>query len=133
MVLVHRVVVIYRHHRHDADRSLCGSAYRRVVPNPAGTTIDGSTTTTNTADATEAPTFQALFTQSTYPERHKRHCRRHLAVGGAKFHAEPDGVRYHLRTLWGTISNEFGRQSLSVFICLYGRTSPIVQSVGGVC
>jgi hypothetical protein len=23
--------------------------------------------------------------------------------------------------------------SLSVFICLYGRTSPVVQSVGGVC
>jgi hypothetical protein len=30
---------------------------------------------------------------------------RNSAVGRAKFHAEPDGVRYHPRTLWGTISN----------------------------
>jgi hypothetical protein len=30
--------------------------------------MDGSTTTANAADATEDPTFQALFTQSTYPE-----------------------------------------------------------------
>jgi hypothetical protein len=103
------------------------------VPDPADTTTYSSTTTANATDATQAPTFQVLFTQNTYLEEHKCHCRRNLAVGGAKFHAEPDGVRYHLRTLWGTISNEFGRQSLSVFICLYGRTSPIVQSVGGVC
>jgi hypothetical protein len=75
------------------------------VPDPAGTTADGSTTTANVADAIEALTFQALFTQSTYPEQHKRQCRRNSAVGGAKFYAEPDGVRYHLRTLWGTISN----------------------------
>jgi hypothetical protein len=38
------------------------------VPDPTGTTTDGSTTIANAADATEAPTFQALFTQSTYPE-----------------------------------------------------------------
>jgi hypothetical protein len=31
-------------------------------------TTDGSTTTANAANATEAPTFQALFTQNTYPE-----------------------------------------------------------------
>jgi hypothetical protein len=33
------------------------------VPDPAGTTADGSTTIANAADATEAPTFQALFTE----------------------------------------------------------------------
>jgi hypothetical protein len=45
------------------------------------------------------------LTRSTYPEWHKRHCRCNSAVGGAKFHAKPDGVRHHPRTLWGTISN----------------------------
>jgi hypothetical protein len=75
------------------------------VQNPVGTTTDGSTTTANATDATEAPTFQALFTQSTDPERHKRHCQRNSDVGGAKFHAKPDGVRYHPSTLWGTITN----------------------------
>jgi hypothetical protein len=39
-----------------------------VVPAPAGTTTDGSTTTANATDATEDPIFQALFTRSTYPE-----------------------------------------------------------------
>jgi hypothetical protein len=33
------------------------------VPDPAGTTADGSTIIANAADATEAPTFQALFTE----------------------------------------------------------------------
>jgi hypothetical protein len=75
------------------------------VPDPAGTTMDGSTTTVNAADATEAPTFLALFTQSTYPDRHKCHFRRDPDVGGAKFSAESDSVRYHPRTLWGTMSN----------------------------
>jgi hypothetical protein len=44
------------------------AAHTDVVPDPAGTTTDGSITTTNATDATEAPTFQALFTQNTYPE-----------------------------------------------------------------
>jgi hypothetical protein len=35
-------------------------------PDLAGTTTDGSTTTANAADATKAPTIQALFTQSFY-------------------------------------------------------------------
>jgi hypothetical protein len=38
------------------------------MPDPAGTTADGSTTTANAANTTEALTLQALFTQSTYPE-----------------------------------------------------------------
>jgi hypothetical protein len=38
------------------------------VPDPAGTTTDGSTTKANAADATEALTFEGLFTQSTYLE-----------------------------------------------------------------
>jgi hypothetical protein len=63
--------------------------------------MNGSTTTANAADATEAPTFPALFTQSTYPDRHKCHCRRDTDVGGAKFSAESGSVRYHPRTLWG--------------------------------
>jgi hypothetical protein len=37
------------------------------VLDPSGTTAGDSKTTANVADATEAPTFQALFTQSTYP------------------------------------------------------------------
>jgi hypothetical protein len=73
------------------------------VPAPAGTITDGSTTTTNATDATEDPTFQALFTRSTYPEGHKRHCRRNSTVRRAEFRAEPDGVRYHPRMLWETI------------------------------
>jgi hypothetical protein len=32
------------------------------VPDPTGTTMDGSTTTANVADATEALIFPALFT-----------------------------------------------------------------------
>jgi hypothetical protein len=32
------------------------------------------------------------------------HCRRNSTVRRAKFYAEPDGVRYHPRTLWETIS-----------------------------
>jgi hypothetical protein len=86
------------------------------VPDPADTTTYSSTTTANATDATQAPTFQVLFTQNTYLEEHKCHCRRNLAVGGAKFHAEPDGVRYHPRTLWGTISTSLAEslsQSLS--------------------
>jgi hypothetical protein len=51
------------------------------VLDSAGTTANGSTTTTIAADATEAPTFQALFTRSTYPEC-KRHCRRHSTFEG---------------------------------------------------
>jgi hypothetical protein len=35
------------------------------VPDPTGTTTEDSTTTANAIDATEAPTFQALFTQNT--------------------------------------------------------------------
>jgi hypothetical protein len=41
--------------------------------------------------------------------------------------------RCYPRTLWEAISEEFGKQSLSVLICLYGRTSTFVQSVGGIC
>jgi hypothetical protein len=67
MVLMRRVVRSNTTTAHDADRSLRGSAYRRVVLVTAGTTTDGSTTTANAADATEAPTFQVLFTRSTYP------------------------------------------------------------------
>jgi hypothetical protein len=33
----------------------------------------------------------------------------------------------------GTLSNEFSKQSLSVFICIHGRAGPLVQSVGGAC
>jgi hypothetical protein len=103
------------------------------VPDHAVTTTDGSTTTANAAEAIEAPTFQALFTQSAYPEGHKRHCRRNPDVGRTKFHAESDGVRYNPRTLWGTLSNEFGRQSLSVVICIHGRAGPLIQIVKGTC
>jgi hypothetical protein len=34
---------------------------------------------------------------------------------------------------YGKPSQSSLADSLSVFICLYGRTSPFVQSVGGVC
>jgi hypothetical protein len=51
---------------HDTNRGLHGSTYRSVVPDPAGTTTDGPTTTANAADATEASTLQALFTKSIY-------------------------------------------------------------------
>jgi hypothetical protein len=101
------------------------------VPDPAETTMDGSTTMADAADATEVPTLLALFTQSTYPDRHKCHCRRNPNVGGTKCSAESDGVRYHPRMLWWSLSNEFGRQSLSFFICVHGRAGPLVQSVGG--
>jgi hypothetical protein len=83
--------------------------------------------------STEGSTFQALLTRSTHPEGHKHHCWCNSTVRRAEFHVEPDGVRYYPRTLWETISEYFGRQSLSVLICLYGRTSLFVQSVGTVC
>jgi hypothetical protein len=132
MVLVRRKGVISTT-VHNADRGFRGSTYRSVVPDPAGTTTDGPTTIANAAEATKASTLYALFTQSTYPDEFKRHCRRNPGIGGAKFSAESDGVRYHPRMLWGTLSNEFGRQSLSVFICIHGRAGPLVQSVGGAC
>jgi hypothetical protein len=78
------------------------------VLDPTGTTTDGPTTTANAAEATEAPTLYALFTQSTYLDEFKWHYRRNPMVGGAKFSAESNGVRYHPRMLWGTLSNEFG-------------------------
>jgi hypothetical protein len=103
------------------------------VPAPVDTTANGSTTTTNATDAIEASTFQAMFNRSTHPEGHKRHCRRNSTVRRAEFRAWPDSVRCYPRTLWETMSEQFGRQSLSVLICFYGQTSPFVQSVGGVC
>jgi hypothetical protein len=38
------------------------AAHTEVVPAPADTTANGSTTTTNATDAIKASTFQALFT-----------------------------------------------------------------------
>jgi hypothetical protein len=109
------------------------AAPTEVVPNPIGTTTDGPTTTANAAEATEAPALYARFTQSTYPDEFKRHYRHNPDVGGAKFSAESHGVRYHPWPLWGALSNEFDRQSLSVFICIHSRGGPLVQSVGGAC
>jgi hypothetical protein len=104
MVLMHQEVVILRYRRHDVDRSFRNSTYRGVAPTPANTATDGSATATNAAVATEGPTFQALLTRSTHLEGHKHHCRRSPTVRRAEFHVEPDGVRYHPRTLWETIS-----------------------------
>jgi hypothetical protein len=104
MVLMHQVVVILRYRRHDVDRSFRNRTYQGVAPTPANIAMDGSATAANAAVATKGPTFQALLTRSTHPEGHKHHCRRSSTVRRAEFYVEPDGVRYHPRTLWETIS-----------------------------
>jgi hypothetical protein len=105
MVLVRWVEVIDRHHR---PRRWPKPSWQRIPTCCARSCGHNNWWLNNYGKCrrcNRSSYLQALFTQSTYLEWHKRHCRRNSTVGGAKFHAKPDGVRYPPRTLWGTITN----------------------------